>query len=100
MLVNKDQENAHSIQVIFHDDKAGADSFFTGPVNLISFGSEQYQWHPDDRDRGGQADPDGPAARSTISAVADTKFTLPKASVTVIRGHIAAKSVASPKRAR
>ncbi len=89
MLVNKDQENSHAIRIAFHDDKADADSFFTGPVSLISFGSEQYQWHPEAN--GGKADPDGPAVRSTVTAVADTEFILPKASVTVLRGKIAAK---------
>jgi hypothetical protein len=69
--------------------KPTPDSFFSGPVNLISFGSEQYHWHPDDN--GGKAVPDGPAVRATITAVADTEFILPKASVTVIRGTIAAK---------
>jgi hypothetical protein len=90
MLVNKDQENSHAIRIAFHDDKSDADRFFTGPVSLVSFGSEQYQWHPEDT--GGKADPDGPAVRSTVTAVADTEFTLPKASVTVLRGKIAARS--------
>jgi hypothetical protein len=98
MLVNKDQENPHNIRIAFHDDKTSTDSFFAGPVNLISFGSEQYQWRPDDR--GGKADPDGPAVRSTVAAAPDTEFTLPKASVTVIRGKIAAKPSAPAKRTK
>ncbi len=72
MLVNKDQENSHAIRIVFHDDKADTDSFFTGPVSLITFGSEQYEWHPEAN--GGKADPDGPAARSTVTAVPDTEF--------------------------
>jgi hypothetical protein len=98
MLVNKDQENPHPISIAFHDDKTDADSFFTGPVNVISFGSEQYQWHPDDR--AGKADPDGPAVRSTVTTAADTEFMLPKASVTVLRGKIATKESAPTKRTR
>jgi len=98
MLVNKDQENSHPVHIAFHDDKTDADSFLTGPVNLISFGSEQYQWHPDDR--GGKADPDGPAVRSTVTATADTEFTLPKASITVIRGKLAPKTSAPAKKSR
>jgi hypothetical protein len=90
--------NSHSIRIAFHDDKAGNDSFFTGPVNQISFGSEQYQWRPDDR--AGKADPDGPAVRSTVTAAADTEFSLPKASVTVIRGKIATRSSAPAKRTK
>jgi len=38
----------------------------------------------------GYADPDGPAATSTIQGVADTIYTLPPASLTVLRGKIAA----------
>ena len=98
MLVNKDQENPHPISIAFHDDKTDADSFFTGPVNVISFGTEQYQWHPDDR--AGKADPDGPAVRSTVTTAADTEFMLPKASVTVLRGKIAPKESAPAKRTR
>jgi hypothetical protein len=86
LMVNKDQENSHSVRIVFHDADKNADSFFSGPTSVISFGSEQYQWHPGARD--GTADPDGPAARSTVSANADTTFALPKASITVIRGAI------------
>jgi F5/8 type C domain len=86
LMVNKDQENSHSVRIAFHDADKNADSFFSGPASVISFGSEQYQWHPGARD--GSADPDGPAARSTVSANADTTFALPKASITVIRGAI------------
>ena len=88
MLVNKDQENPHSVRIVFDDAKLNAHNSFSGAVNAISFGSEQYQWHPDDK--WGKADPDGPAARSTVTAAADTIFTLPKASVTVLRGMVAA----------
>jgi hypothetical protein len=52
----------------------------------VTFGAAQYQWHP--TPNGGHADPDGPAARSTVNADAATKFTLPAASVTVLRGKI------------
>jgi len=55
-------------------------------VDIITFGSEQHQYHPSFG--GGQADPDGPLARRSISAAPDTVFELPKASVTVIRGII------------
>jgi hypothetical protein len=55
-------------------------------VDFITFGSEQYQWHPGFDD--GKADPDGPPARSLINAAPPTVFKLPKASVTVIRGTI------------
>jgi hypothetical protein len=87
MVVNKDQENAYEVGISFDDagkDKAG---FFGGPISVTSFGREQYQWHASAK--GGSADPDGPAVRSTVTASAETKFSLPAASVTVIRGKIA-----------
>ena len=37
-----------------------------GQVKMVTFGSAQYQWHPGGVT--GKADPDGPPARSTISA--------------------------------
>jgi hypothetical protein len=84
LAVNKDQENRHSVRIAFHDGKAGADRSFLGPATVVTFGSAQYQWHAKGRE--GFADPDGPPARSTIDAAADTVFDLPAASVTVIRG--------------
>src|SRR5580692_706373 len=86
MIVNKDQENAHAVKIQFDDGSGGAAKVFTGSVDRVTFGSEQYQWHPGGQ-YGGKADPDGPAAKSTISgAGAATEYTLPKASVTVLRG--------------
>jgi hypothetical protein len=62
----------------------------TGSVDVATFGSEQYQWHSNIK--GGTADPDGPIAKSSIAAGARTIFTLPKASVTVVRGKLASDS--------
>jgi hypothetical protein len=86
MVVNKDQENAHQVSIAFHNEKAGKDSFFVGLANVVTFGSEQYQWHSNVK--GGIANPDGPPAKSTLTADADTLYTLPNASVTVIRGKV------------
>jgi hypothetical protein len=92
MVINKDQENAHDVKVEFDGAKAaakaGASSSigFTGPVDVITFGAAQYQWHA--TPSGGHADPDGPAAHSTVNANATTKFTLQAASVTVLRGKL------------
>ena len=92
MLVNKDQESPHPVHIEFHRDDSRVDSHFAGRVDVVTFGSEQYKWRTDLKlvPVGGSADPDGPAARSTISAGADTIYTLPKASVTVVRGKLAA----------
>ena len=87
LIVNKDQENGHGVRIAFHDSKSNTDQVFAGPVSVATFGSEQYQWHPNLN--GGTADPDGPIARSTIEIAPGTSFQLPKASVTVLRGRIA-----------
>lgn len=84
LLVNKDRSNAHSVRIVFHDSTANGDRFFSGPVSRITFGSDQYRWRPNARD--GYADPDGPAVTSTVPGRADTLYTLPQASVTVLRG--------------
>jgi len=90
MIVNKDQENAHTVRIEFDDAKSGKVSHFAGTTAAIEFGSAQYQWHPDEKDPiGGKADPDGPAARSMIEAKPDTEFNLPASSVVVLRGAIA-----------
>jgi F5/8 type C domain len=85
MLINKDYSLAHTVSIQFHDDDAGTDRFFVGPVARVTFGKEQYTWHPALRD--GYADPDGPAAKSTLPAGTD-HFTLPAASMTVLRGRV------------
>jgi len=86
MLINKDQLNAHDARIVFHDGTAT--QHFAGAIERITFGSEQYQWHP--TSTGGTADPDGPASKSKITAGAQTTYTLPKASITVLRGRLAA----------
>jgi hypothetical protein len=86
MMVNKDQENAHKVRIVFHNARDNSDAFFAGDVDLITFGSMQYQWHPDINN--GAADPDGPPARSKITAAAGTVFELPRASITILRGAI------------
>jgi hypothetical protein len=87
LVINKDQHNAHPVRIAFHDREAATDRTFTGPTTIITFGSAQYRWHASGRD--GFADPDGPPARSMVTAGADTVFDLPGASVSVIRGTLA-----------
>jgi hypothetical protein len=84
LVVNKDQENAHPVRIAFHDGEAGTDRVLVGPTTVMTFGSAQYQWRANGAS--GFADPDGPAALSTVVAGEDTVFDLPKASVSVIRG--------------
>ena len=84
LLVNKDYDQAHQVRVVFHDDEAKADYTFDGSVEMIWFGKAQYEWHS--AGKLGHADPDGPAARSTLKGGGNAVFTLPAASVTVLRG--------------
>jgi F5/8 type C domain len=84
LVVNKDQENAQRVRVVFHDAESKRERFFSGPLDFITFGSAQYQWRP----ASATADPDGPYARSSTQADSSTTFELPRASVTVIRGKL------------
>jgi F5/8 type C domain len=88
LVINKDQENAHAVRISFANASASGASSFSGPVTLKTFGKAQYQWHPSRT--GGTADPDGPIVSSTVNADSATSFTLPAASVTVIRGNLKA----------
>jgi hypothetical protein len=102
MLVNRDQQGAHKVRIAFQGKSA---ENFAGPVEISTFGSAQYQWHPAQTRfmahaehaaertvvayTQGWAEPDGPIARAQQNAGKDTTYELPAASVTVIRGKIA-----------
>ena len=106
MVVNRDQFNDHAVKVAFAGSSsptststtsAKNDRYFSGSVDRITFGSNEYQWHEDATQQeegrrgereGGHADPDGPPSKSTVSADAQTMYQLPKASITVLRGRI------------
>ena len=103
MLVNRDQQNPHKVRIAFHgtSDANG----FSGPVDISTFGSTQYQWHPAKTrfmahaetganktivvTEQGSAEPDGPIVHTTQKAEKDTLYDLPAASVVVVRGKIA-----------
>jgi hypothetical protein len=103
MAVNRDQQNAHRVQIAFQGI-TGKDNSFAGQVEVSTFGSAQYQWHPaqtrfmahaeNSGERTivatskGWADPDGPIVHAKLSAGKDTMYDLPAASVVVIRGKI------------
>ena len=86
MLINKDHDHAHPVRVVFVGDENKKQHTLTGAVTVISFGKEQYQWHP--ARKNGYADPDNPPVKSTLSASPATVFALPAASVTVLRGQL------------
>jgi hypothetical protein len=84
MLINKDQSNAHKVGIAF-DASDGSHKTFSGPFSLITYGSEQYQWRSDGPN--GHPEPDLPPVRKTLPA-GTASITLPKASVTVVRGNV------------
>jgi hypothetical protein len=102
LIVNRDQFFEHKVRIRFRDDATRKESSYEGKVSLITFGRDQYHWHPArtaflahaehnydatvQTEKNGHADPDGPPASLKISAGKDTEFPLPAASVTVLRG--------------
>jgi F5/8 type C domain len=88
MLVNRDESNAHTVRVQFDDSKSKQSISFSNPVTLVTFGSEQYVWINDGPDS--HADPDHAPVATTLTASPQSEFTLPKASITVLRGKVAA----------
>ena len=83
LLINKDQSNAHTVEVQF-EREGGKTQVFSGPVTMISFGSEQYMWHSVGATS--HADPENPPVSHMLSGGPEGRFTLPRASVTVLRG--------------
>jgi len=106
MIVNRDQETAHKVRIVF-EEKSDEEASYTGAVEIATFGSAQYHWHPASMRfmahaehaaertivavTKGWADPDGPIARTKQNAGRDTLYELPAASVTVIRGKIGSR---------
>ena len=86
LLINKDHEHSHPIHVRFHDADGRRDFYFADEVSEITFGKEQYQWHPDRKK--GYADPDGPAKSWIVTGGENATYELPAASLTVLRGRL------------
>ncbi|MGC2815171.1 MAG: discoidin domain-containing protein [Candidatus Acidiferrum sp.] len=86
MLVNKDPSNAHTVKIEFADATTNRAQQFSGQVTRVTFGADQYVWHPEGAKS--HADPDGPPAASTLNAQPGGSFTLPRASITILRGKI------------
>jgi hypothetical protein len=85
LLINKDRDNALPVRIAFAS--SGGNGHFSGAIRMVTFGSEQYVWHG--ADATAHADPNLPPVISSIDASPQSVFTLPKASVTVLRGEVA-----------
>lgn len=85
MLVNKDYDNSRRVSLVFHDADAHQDRFLHGTAAMITFGRNQYEWHSE---KDGYADPDRPPLKGVVSGGNGVPYTLPPASVTVLRGRL------------
>jgi F5/8 type C domain len=85
LLINKDQENAHKVNVTFHNADSGRDSAFTGSVDMLTFGRNEYRWDPLKK----VAESSG-VRKGSIDA-ANKSVDLPAASVVVLRGMVGAE---------
>jgi hypothetical protein len=85
LLINKDHDQAHPVQVVFQDAK-GTSRTFTGRVTLLSFGKGQYEWHPNRNN--GYADPNLPPVVTRPLAAPNKTYLLPAASINVLRGEV------------
>ncbi len=86
MVINKDQSYSHTVKFLFDREKGPAGTF-TGPVEMISFGSDQYVWRSQGMDS--HPDPNDPPKTTISQGTPDVSFTLPQASISVIRGKLA-----------
>ncbi len=86
LLINKDQNNARTVRIAFEDSESGGAAHFAGPVQMTTFGSEQYVWHSVGPES--HADPDDPPRRMTVGGGPDAQYTLPKASISVLSGRL------------
>lgn len=86
MLVNKDPERAHGVEINFTDAEGKGDRYFKGQVDRITFGANEYRWRPNGAN--GHADPDGPQVKSTVNGGSGMVYGVPKASITIFRGKI------------
>jgi hypothetical protein len=91
MLVNRDETNPHRVRVQFEDSSSTTSVSFSGPVTLVTFGSEQYAWI--NVGPNSHADPDHAPVATVLQGGSNTVFTLPKASITVLRGKVELKEM-------
>jgi hypothetical protein len=87
MVINKDSSNAHEVAIAFENGGKQTEGRFSGMVKKVTFGAEEYVWHP--AGAKSYAEPDGPPKRESVEWKPGQKLTLPNASVTVLTGRVA-----------
>jgi hypothetical protein len=85
LLVNRDFENTHSVNVQFNTVNGIA--WFSGGVAQTRFGPQQYAWIVDGKHS--YPSPDGPQSTTTVAGGPDTQYILRPASLTVLTGPVA-----------
>jgi hypothetical protein len=83
MVVNKDRDRPHAVDVAFEDAAAGRRLGFQGEVEVTTWGAEQYVWQAK-----GPMGTAKPADPPRTSKQVGGRFTLPRASITILRGRI------------
>ncbi len=89
MIINKDPSNPHAIKIEFGSGNGSQSDHFAGHISIVTFGAEQYLWHP--AGPKSHADPDGPPVTSSLEVAPGGSITLPRASVTVLTGRVTDK---------
>jgi hypothetical protein len=102
MLVNRDQELAHTVHIVFRNKDASTG--YSGNVHAVVFGAGQYSWHPAKVlpmshpelptqpvivSGYGHAAPDGPPSQEDLQVTPASGFEIPAASIMVLRGRLA-----------
>ncbi len=87
LLVNRDFENAHDVEVQF--DTTSGPAWFSGSVTQTQFGPGQYGWIANGRHS--HPDPDGPPLTAIVPGGMGTTYTLPTESLTVLTGSVGAR---------
>ena len=86
MVINKDPSNAYQVAIAFANGGNETNAAFSGMVKKVTFGAEEYVWHP--AAANSYAEPDGPPKRERVEWKPGQKVILPKASVTVLTGRV------------
>jgi hypothetical protein len=84
LLVNKDSALPHTVKIQFSNTVSGVVTPLFGPASLYSFSYLQYVWHTGTTD--GYAAPNHVPTNSLVTNAPGPAFTLPKASLAVVRG--------------
>lgn len=84
LLINKDPKNSQKAAISFNTGSTSQS--FTGTVDLYTFNADDYVWHPNGVN--GYPLPDGPYKHRQATAGPGVFFTLPRGSITVLRGNV------------